>query len=286
MLRVRGCAVSQAQERPPFPPSWGYGGAFALSSGTLFRISLFTRAPGLDKGAVLSIDFILITYEKVSIIIVGYIWGLFVMDADKTNAPLVGDLFIKEVNRYKKTLYFTRYSKYEEDIINHFCYLGVPFQYTKEALRLINSNNKRRVRCYDKIISLFRNYNSVYFGTLTFTDSVLSSTNQKTRRVYVSRFLKSISECYVANIDFGDKVKNPDSNEREHYHCLIAVDCKPCTWRYGFTKFKKVSISETSGTCLSKYIVKLSRHALKQSANKKAPRLIYSKVVAPSWLFD
>lgn len=201
-------------------------------------------------------------------------------------SPQVGDLFIKEVNRYKKTIPFFTYGRYEEDIVNHFVDLGYKVEDIKEALRLINSNNKRRVRCYDKIISLFNNYKVVYFGTLTFTNDVLDKTSKDTRRRYVSRYLKSISECYVANIDFGDKDKNPESNEREHYHCLLAIDTMPSGWRYGFSKFKKVVISDTSSTCLSKYIVKLSRHALKQTGNGKAPRLIYSKSVAPSWLFE
>lgn len=202
---------------------------------------------------------------------------------------LVSDLFIKEVNSYKHSIPFLSllsWSFIEEDIVNHFFDLGHSVEETKEALRLLNSNVKRRVRCYDKIIYLFENYESVFFGTLTFKDQVLEKTSSETRRKYVSRYLKSISECYVANIDFGDKEKNPESNEREHYHCLIAIKEKPSSWPYGFCNFKKVNIQGDSATCLSKYIVKLSRHALKQTTNGKAPRLIYSKVVAPSWLLE
>ena len=212
--------------------------------------------------------------------------GLFCMDTIEKEPLLVSDLFIKEVNKYKRSLPWIKYDRIEEDIVNHFCDLGYSVPYVKEALRLLNSNNKRRVRCYDKIIWLFDNYDVVFFGTLTFKDQVLNNTTSETRRRYVSRYLKSISDCYVANIDFGDKEKNPESNEREHYHCLLAIDKEPSSWPYGFSKFKKVILKDDSATCLSKYIVKLSRHALKQTSNGKAPRLIYSKSVAPSWLLE
>lgn len=208
------------------------------------------------------------------------------MDKDYTSLQ-VSDLFIKEVNTYKKSLTYFVYENAVIDIVNHFCDLGHSVEEVKQALKLLNSNNKRRERCYDKTIYMFDNYECVYFGTLTFKDDVLDKTNPTTRRKYVSRYLKSISECYIANIDYGDKVKNPQSNEREHYHCLIATNKCPSSWEYGFCKFQKVYIDKDIGAkCLSKYIVKLSRHALKQSKNGKAPRLIYSKCVAPSWLLE
>ena len=62
---------------------------------------------------------------------------------------------------------------------------------------------------------------SAYFITITFNDKTLNNTNEQTRRKYVSRWLKSLSEFYVANIDYGL------INEREHYHAVIVSDNKP-----------------------------------------------------------
>ena len=67
------------------------------------------------------------------------------------------------------------------------------------------------------------------FLTLTFTDEVLNNTTEETRRRYVARFLKSISENYVGNIDYGSK------NEREHYHAIVeGQDLDLTGWTYGF----------------------------------------------------
>ena len=42
------------------------------------------------------------------------------------------------------------------------------------------------------------------FLTLTFTEEVLSTTSQSTRRQYVSRLLGAFKVPYIANIDFGN----------------------------------------------------------------------------------
>lgn len=197
----------------------------------------------------------------------------------------------REISRYKFSLYQERphlnYKEVKEEVFNHFLdYYTLDI--LEEAYDLVESTNKRRQRCYDKVEYLFNNYEYIFFGTLTFNDKTLFETNETTRRKYVSRYLKESSEYYIANVDYGDKEKNPNSNEREHYHCLIATKTNqpPMSWSYGFTKFQKVRIDDDSHKAISKYIVKLSRHALKQCDTTQAPKLIYSKVVAPYWLLD
>lgn len=110
------------------------------------------------------------------------------------------------------------------------------------------------------------------FLTLTFTDDVLASTSEDTRRRYVARFLKSISQNYVGNIDYGKL------NEREHYHAIVEGDqLDLSSWTYGFTKCIKVGYSDiiTDTARLSKYINKLSNHATKKTT--KGKKIIYSR---------
>lgn len=109
------------------------------------------------------------------------------------------------------------------------------------------------------------------FLTLTFTDSTLNSTNSLTRRKYVTRFLKENCIEYVSNIDFGGK------KGREHYHALVLVNGKLDykKWKYGALNGKKVACSDTDIERTSRYVSKLSNHAIKETT--KQSRLIYSR---------
>ena len=114
---------------------------------------------------------------------------------------------------------------------------------------------------------------SCIFLTLTFNDDTLRNTTEKQRRVAVSRYLKQYGCMYVANIDYGSK------NKREHYHALIncdKVDFK--SWRkYGNINAKRVRNKdiESDKNKLSKYIAKLSNHAIKETTKRSC--LIYSR---------
>ena len=114
---------------------------------------------------------------------------------------------------------------------------------------------------------------SCSFLTLTFTDAVLSNTTEETRRRYVSRFLKSISTDYVANIDWGKQ------NGREHYHAVISgIDFDMSDWdKYGFSDRRTIGRKddECTSSKISKYIYKLSNHATKETTRRK--KIIYSR---------
>lgn len=115
-----------------------------------------------------------------------------------------------------------------------------------------------------KIDFMLNNFNCVFL-TLTFDDDVLNSTSEETRRRYVSRWLKSKSDYYIANIDYGSE------KEREHYHAII--NCRVDTsWVGGSINFKK--IVNKNPKALAKYINKLTNHALKSST--KDNKIIYS----------
>lgn len=129
--------------------------------------------------------------------------------------------------------------------------------------KIVQSNYKKRQRVANRFEKMFDNCNApIYFGTLTFTNETLDNTAQKTRRIYVSRFLKNISQDYLANIDFGDLTN------REHYHTIFS--CSDIElfkqWKYGFVNVKRVVFSNKNKHNLSNYVVKLINHCVKGSA--------------------
>lgn len=108
------------------------------------------------------------------------------------------------------------------------------------------------------------------FVTLTFRDDVFDTTSVETRRRYVARFLKQSCDTYVANIDFGEK------NGREHYHAIVDKKINPLEWKYGSCNVERVRPCKNDSVAVSKYLTKLTSHAIKESTGH-AYRLIYSK---------
>lgn len=137
------------------------------------------------------------------------------------------------------------------------------------ALRLNESKYRRAKRIRDKFSTMIEDGNAI-FVTLTFSDKTLLKTSLLTRRRYVSRYLKRYSSFYVANIDFGGK------NGREHYHALVDKDLDLSNWhKYGAIKVERVHNTKNDVMAVSKYVSKLTNHALKVEGIQ--PRLIYSR---------
>ena len=159
-------------------------------------------------------------------------------------------------------------------------YLGVEnnlnFFENKCCKQIYDSNRQRNRRLKDKLTYQLIN-NDCLFLTLTFRDDVLEKTSHQTRRDYIRRYLKSLcSSFYVANIDYGDKEKNSQSNEREHYHAIVNLDyINLDSYIYGFIYAEKIKKS-SNVRALTKYINKLTCHAYKDST-KGRDRLIYSR---------
>lgn len=137
----------------------------------------------------------------------------------------------------------------------------------------LNHNRYKRVqRLKMKVADLVFNGDAIFL-TLTFNDETLSKTSVETRRRYVSRFLKTQCKTYVANIDFGEK------KGREHYHAIVcpiglSIDLK--SWPYGAINAKRIHASDIDLTRTTKYITKLTSHAIKDSTGH-AYRIIYSR---------
>lgn len=137
-----------------------------------------------------------------------------------------------------------------------------------ESYRLLNAKYHRLQRLRLRIESI-TSYDS-FFLTLTFTDDVLARTSSKTRREYVTRFLKKISTNYVANIDFGAR------KGREHYHAIVQSNfIDSHLWLYGNLDFESINFTDNSSVLLSKYISKLVNHAIKDTCKRNY--IIYPK---------
>jgi hypothetical protein len=146
-------------------------------------------------------------------------------------------------------------------------------KYGNTTLKIANNLNhasyKRVARLKDRIKEAVES-GSAYFITITFNPTTLENTNEQTRRKYVSRWLKSLTPFYVANIDYG-KTKG-----REHYHAIITSDTRPPkSWNYGFIDILKVKTTDNDTIRISKYISKLTNHAIKHTT--KGKRIIYSR---------
>lgn len=140
----------------------------------------------------------------------------------------------------------------------------------KECILMFGADKQRRKRL-KKRVELIISKPSVFF-TLTFTDYDLENLSFEQRRKSVCRFLKQFNALYVANVDFG-KI-----NEREHYHGLIQLPkIELSSWRdkFGNINVKRVVPSEESCDRLSKYINKLSNHAIKSTCCNY--KVIYSR---------
>ena len=187
----------------------------------------------------------------------------------------VGELSLKGYRLYQKEvngLYYPtlKYYSYEKLIKEKEAFIKrYGFTTFKVASNVNRASYKRIARLKERIREAVAS-GSAWFITITFNPETLSNTNEKTRRLYITRWLKGLSPFYVANIDYG-KTKG-----REHYHAVITADTRPPkTWKYGFIDILKVKTSENDTKRISKYISKLTNHAIKHTTKSK--RIIYSR---------
>jgi len=157
-----------------------------------------------------------------------------------------------------------------DDLYVECCFNGLKDEFL-ECEKMNNAFYKRLKRLKQRVTEILTSGPSLFL-TLTFDDDALDRTTPEFRRIAVQRYLKQYKAKYVGNIDFGK------TNHREHYHALIGVDrvdYEP--WqKYGNINFEKVRIRDDSDSLkLSKYINKLTNHAIKETTKRSA--LIYSR---------
>lgn len=136
--------------------------------------------------------------------------------------------------------------------------------------RLVESRYKKRKRIENHVKRLILN-NKAIFVTLTFNNETLEKYDSKKRRRLIQRYLKSNCKEYVANIDFGE------DNGREHYHAIVSNDINLKQYKLGAINVEHIRASQKSIEKTSKYINKLTSHALKEYSIDT--RLIFSRKV-------
>lgn len=206
------------------------------------------------------------------------------MSLSKYSNDFKREVIVKKIDRLvareKKRAYFNSIDKIVdsrdgvvETIMVNGCYYDF-LDYCKEvpsmdcAIRLNESKKRKSSKVREKIEELVLSGNAIFI-TLTFNNDTLSNTSVETRRRYVARYLKANSTKYVANIDYGSK------KGREHYHAVVDSDISFTSWyKYGAINVERVRTQETDLVRVSRYVAKLSNHALKVA---NAPRLIYSR---------
>lgn len=180
----------------------------------------------------------------------------------------------KEVNRVNKYVFMASYMGKEyldiansmvDHIINKYSY-----SIYRKALNINNAYYHRKSRVSNRLECMLSCGNCI-FVTLTFTDEILNKTTYEIRRRYVREFFKLHSDYYIANIDFGEK------NGREHYHGVVLCEyIDSSSWKYGYSWFNKIKNNKSSIESVSKYIPKLTNHAIKKSTGQSF-RLIYGR---------
>jgi len=171
----------------------------------------------------------------------------------------------------------------DEKLDNEYFYLLLENDYkdVKEA-RKINNASYLRVGRLVKRITRMLNKGHCIFCTFNFSDAVLNNTTAETRKQYVRKHLKSFNCQYVANIDFGTDKEYVDrkgikrkGTSREHYHALVCIDKLPMKWKHGYEFLEHVRLKDSTDIKLSKYISKLTNHAIKETTKRTC--LIYSR---------
>lgn len=120
---------------------------------------------------------------------------------------------------------------------------------------------KMQHRIRDRIQHMLNTNENVFFITMTFDDNHLPKSNDdKIKSIDdVIQFMKSNNvSAFVANVDYGK------DNGRFHWHAVAqsVYDFSHIHWTQGAVNFKRVPKTQIP-LKLSRYLVKLQRHAVK-----------------------
>ncbi len=183
------------------------------------------------------------------------------------------DYVISEFNDYGVVSpsldYHKRHNTLTYNQLREYCIANNLKKELKECIKIDHSRNARVYRLRKRVGNILKT-GSALFLTLTFTDKTLNDTNEKQRRRYVREFLSRFNSLYVGNVDYGKL------NHREHYHALIALDrLDTHLYKYGDLDVRRVRIRDGADSKISKYIAKLTNHAIKETTKRSA--LIYSR---------
>lgn len=177
----------------------------------------------------------------------------------------------KVYNGYSRDRY--KFETNQDFNVNSFLKSFKYFENQPNLVKVCDNLNKARYKRSNRLESYIEKmltYGQCSFLTLTFKDDVLETTKESSRRKYVTRYLARFSPFYIANIDYGGQ------NGREHYHVVIMhkkkIDLSIWFKKYGRIDLEPIRVKNAD--CLSKYMTKLTNHAIKDTGRSK--RLIYS----------
>ena len=164
---------------------------------------------------------------------------------------------------YENCYFNEKFTAYLNDEI----FIGLAtYEDIAECERIFDATRARVSRLKKRITKMLE-FDCIFL-TYTFRNDVLNNNSIDSLKQYVRKHLKLISNSYVGNIDFGSK------NNRVHFHALVVADNVDfSTWRFGALNGKRVVNKNSSA--LSKYIAKLTNHAIKETT--KGCRIIYSR---------
>lgn len=161
-----------------------------------------------------------------------------------------------------------------------------PFGF-QQCEQLQNNAYQRRSRLRKRMANMIESDDDTYFITFTFDDQHIDKSNDKTKRVMVSRVLKATVTEYVANVDYGGDSEYIDNKGqlrtatgRIHFHAVANNSIDKDKWPYGYIRVDKVrkDTQEDKIKALGSipaYIDKFTNHAMKKSTNHLRP--IYSR---------
>lgn len=158
------------------------------------------------------------------------------------------------------------YNKYRR-----YCFINnIEFEPDINLERKLKARYMKVSRIKKRLIYLLTRYDFIYFVTFTFDDQLINRCDRTKRDLIKSSLLSFDSNIkFILNVDYGKKT------EREHYHCIVATNNNfslsihlkntyPC-----FTKTELCNKKSSDLKRLSKYINKLTNHALKDSTKNK-----------------
>lgn len=163
------------------------------------------------------------------------------------------------------------YNKYRRYCFNN----QIKFEQNLEYERILKARYMKIGRIKKRFLYLLCRYEYLYFVTFTFDDKNLIKSDRFKKDIIKESLYNFDDDIkYILNVDYSP------INDREHYHGVVATNC-PCNFiNYLMLAYPNIAYSERirldlkSFTKVSKYINKLSNHAVKSGSRNK--RVLYN----------
>lgn len=185
------------------------------------------------------------------------------MLSEKRKLELIRSVIYGDYKNYQKSCCKARVlSKYNNGLSDNFQILNELYEDNedwKDCERLYWSHSKRIQRLKKSMKELLKE--DCLFVTLTFTDEYLEKFTEEELYKITHKWLWAQNCSLKANKDYGSK------NERLHYHAVLQTKkIDPLTWHCGNCDVQK--IRKGSESAISKYLIKLVYHSLKETTHE------------------